>query len=74
MPKLNRALRGPGVVSQQPTESFTAFDRTAPARDIGRRIDEPIANSLVIAFAVVVRDVLPNGLSNMPFSDRNDPS
>ena len=38
---------------------------------IGGRVDQPIVDPLVIAFAVIVLDVLTHHPSKMTFTDRN---
>ena len=72
MPKLGRALRGSSIVAKKPTEPLAALDRTASSTLSSGCIDQPLGNSLVIAFAVVVLDVLTDCSSKMRFTDRND--
>src|SRR5258705_300765 len=66
------ALCSSAVVPKKPTEPLSAFDRTPSSECINRLVDESVANSLVIALAVVVRDVLAHRSPKVRFSDRND--
>ena len=72
MPKLDRALRGSVVEPKQSAEPLAALDPTASSRVVDRRVDEPVANALVIPLAVVVRDVLTDRASQARFPNRND--
>ena len=50
------------VVLQHATESFSAFDSARDGTDICGRLDELIAEPLMIPLAVVVLDVLMHGV------------
>jgi hypothetical protein len=71
VPKLRRPLRGSAVEPEKPAKSLAALDRTASSRLISRRFDQLVANSLVIALAVVVLDELAHDASKVAFPDRN---
>jgi hypothetical protein len=45
------------IEAKQSTEPLAALDRANSSR-LTRRVDEPVAKPLVIALAVVVRDVV----------------
>jgi len=60
------------VVPKKPAEPLSTLDRAAGACVVDGRINEPIVDSLVIAIAVVVRDVLAHCSSKVPFPDRNN--
>ena len=63
------AFRGPVVVIQEATESWAPTDPTLTS--IGHRIvDEFIIQALMIAFAMIVRDVLGHGLPEVPLRSR----
>jgi hypothetical protein len=49
-----------------------AFDRTACSNRIAGRVDELVADPLVIALRVVVLNVLAQHPSKMAFADWND--
>jgi hypothetical protein len=58
------ALSGlPVVVAQDPAEPFPAMHLTGPAPDLGARVDEAIAQALVIPLAVIMLQELTNGLA-----------
>src|SRR5262245_24723920 len=59
------------IETQQPTEPFATLDSIAPSGVIGRRFDEPVADSLVIALSMVVRDVLTDCSPKVRFPDRD---
>ena len=50
------------VVLEHATESFSALDLTSDGIDIIARIDEPVAEALVVSLAVVMLDVFTNGV------------
>lgn len=45
------------VVLEHPTESFTAFNLPSDGTDTFRRLDELIAQTLMVPFGMVVLDV-----------------
>ena len=58
--EIGKTLRGLTIViSQQPTESLSALDRTGFSSGSSARLDQSIAQSLMVALAVVVRNVFP---------------
>ena len=64
------ALRGPLVAIQEATESWTPTDPTLTS--IGHdTVDQHIAQPLMIAFVMIVRDVLRHGLPEMPLAEQN---
>ncbi len=61
------------VVIQETTESRTPPDGTLPS--IGQRhVDQRIGQALMIAFAMIMRDVLGHGVPKVPFAKWNDGS
>jgi len=50
------------VVLQHATESFAALDLTSDGTDIIARIDELVAEALMVSLAVVMLDVFTNGV------------
>src|SRR6266850_1330072 len=72
VPKLSRALCSSAVIPKKPTEPLATFDRADSSRFVVRCVNETVLDPLVIALAVVVRDVLADRSSKMRFTDRND--
>ena len=71
MPKLGRALRGSSIEAKKPTEPLAALDPTVSSGTVDG-VDEAIVDPLVIALAVVVRDVLAHRSPKVRFTNRND--
>jgi hypothetical protein len=72
VPKPRRALCGSAVVPEHSSESLAAFDRADSSRFDEGRVDEPVADPLMIPLAVVVLDVLTNRSPKGRFTERND--
>jgi hypothetical protein len=65
------ASRGPLVVIQEATESWTPTDPTLTS--IGHdTFDQPIAQPLMIAFVTIVDDVLGHSPLEVPLAEGND--
>src|SRR5688572_1295788 len=60
------------IEAKQPAEPLATLDTLASPRDVARRFDEPVPDSLVIALSVVVRDVLTDRSPKVRFADRDD--
>jgi hypothetical protein len=65
-------LRGPRVVVEEPTETLPPTNATdAPFH--GRALNQFVAQSLVIPFAMIVSDELGHSTTEMTLTERNQP-
>jgi hypothetical protein len=60
--KLSRPLRRSAVVLEHAAQSFPTLDRTFAAKVLAARIDQFVAEPLVIALAMVVLGVRADGV------------
>ncbi len=72
VPKLRRALYGPPVEAKQASNSLIASDLAPSPEVLGTRCNEPIPESLVVSFMVVVLGVFANERSKILLAERND--
>ena len=71
---LARELRcRPVVVSQQPTKALMAFNFTVSFADFLARIDDLVAQPLMISFAVKMRKELADSISQRRFAEEDHP-
>lgn len=71
VPKLERRLRSPSVVAEQLAEPLTTLDRTGTAEVVVAPVIQPVVDSLMVPFEVVVLNVLADDSPNMAFAERN---
>src|SRR5450432_4923100 len=62
---------GSGVVAQDAAEALPTVHRTGPAPDLSARVDQAIAQALVVAFRVIVRQELANSLTQRRFAEED---
>ncbi len=61
------------VVSENPAKAFPTLNAPLIAGPVGHFGDQPVAETLVISFKLVMGDVSANGRAKMILSERNDP-
>ncbi len=59
------------VVSKHPTEAISACDQTTSGAEFFRRIDQPIAQTLVVPFVVIEFHELVDRLPQSAFSEED---
>ena len=73
VPKLGRTLRSLAIVEvQHPAEPLAARNSAHIRRLASRPLDQPVVETLVIPFQMVVLDVLGDGETEMALTERND--
>ena len=61
------------VVSENPAKTFPTLNAPLIAGPVGHFGDQPVAETLVISFQLVMGGVSANGRAKMILSERNDP-
>jgi hypothetical protein len=63
------------VIPEQPSKPLTADDRRVIARGgrRGRPLDQPVAESLMIPFSIIVLDVLADDFPEVRLAERESP-
>ncbi len=59
------------VVSKHPTEAFSACDQTTSGAEFFRRIDQAIAQTLVVPFVVIEFDELADRIPQSAFPEED---
>jgi hypothetical protein len=73
VPAVDRRSRGlAAVVIQGTAQPLTTYDPAAVGCVIVRWCDEPVAETLVVSFSVIVRDILENNLPEVALAQRDD--
>ena len=63
----------PKVISENPAKTFPTLNAPLNAGTVGHFADQPVVETLVISFHMVMSDVSANGRAKMILSERNDP-
>ncbi len=63
----------PKVISENPAKSFPTPNAPLSAGTVRHFADQPVVETLVISFQMVMSDVSANGRAKMILSERNDP-
>ena len=63
----------PKVISENPAKTFPTLNAHLNAATVGHFADQPVVETLVISFQMVMSDVSANGRAKMILSERNDP-
>ncbi len=61
------------VIRQQPSELFAAFNRPGIGAEVVVRLDEPVAEALMVAIAMRMVEALPHGVSQRAFAEEDHP-
>ena len=63
----------PIIISENPAKTFPTLNAPISAGTVGHFGDQPVVETLVISFQMVMGDVSANGRAKMILSERNDP-
>ena len=63
----------PIIISEYPAKTFPTLNAPISAGTVGQFGDQPVVETLVISFQMVMDDVSANGRAEMILSERNDP-
>ena len=63
----------PKVISENSAKALPTLNAPLSAGTVGHFADQPVVETLVISFQMVMSDVSANGRAKMILSERNDP-